>query len=214
MGNKHIDSSKEIKNRPELPWDDSYGDHIRFIDGIFDDDICNACIDCFDDLEDKGLTFSRKHFGQHFGQQADTSIFYNEVDAMLSEPMKDINDFVHNEIIESWQIRYPIIDSGMYGGLYNAQMKMQKTRPSEGYHQWHSEGGSSWHDRNTVLAWMLYLNDIEEGGETEFLYQGVRAKPVKGRFICWPGGWTHVHRGNPPLKETKYAITGWINYII
>ena len=61
---------------------------------------------------------------------------------------------------------------------------------------------------------LIYLNDIEDGGETEFLYQGVRVPPVKGRLIVWPAGFTHVHRGNPPLKETKYAITGWINYVM
>ena len=32
---------------------------------------------------------------------------------------------------------------------------------------------------------MIYLNDIEDGGETEFLYQGVRVPPVKGRLIVW-----------------------------
>ena len=60
---------------------------------------------------------------------------------------------------------------------------------------------------------MVYLNDVEEGGETEFLYQSVRVPPVQGRFICWPAGWTHIHRGNPPLKGVKYALTGWINFI-
>ena len=56
---------------------------------------------------------------------------------MVNRPMQEIGDYVHNDVIESWQIKYPIIDSGVYAGLYNAQMKMQKTRPSEGYHNWH-----------------------------------------------------------------------------
>ena len=89
---------------------------------------------------------------------------------------------------------------------------LQKTEPANGYHLFHAEN-VNWNLGNRTMAWMVYLNDVEEGGETEFLYQGVRVPPVKGRLIVWPAGFTHVHRGNPPLKGTKYAITGWINYI-
>ncbi len=208
------DNSEQVMNRPDLPWDDSVGDHIRILDGVLDHAICDDCIDIFDDLEHRGLCHTRRELGKHYGQMSDTSMYWTEMDAMIHRPMQDIGDWIHNEVIESWQIKYPIIDSGQYQGLYNAQMKMQKTRPGEGYHNWHFEGGSTAYDRNSILAWMVYLNDVEEGGETEFLYQGVRVPPVKGRLIVWPAGFTHVHRGNPPLKETKYAITGWINYIM
>ena len=208
------DNSADIRNRQELPWDDSFGDHIRILDNVLDHSICDDCIDMFDDLEYRGLCHTRKDTGAHFGQRSDTSIYWTEMDAMVHKPMQEIGDWMHNEVIESWQIRYPIVDSGVYAGLYNAQMKMQKTRPSEGYHNWHFEGGATPYDRTSILAWMVYLNDIEDGGETEFLYQGVRVPPVKGRLIVWPAGFTHVHRGSPPLKDTKYAITGWINYVM
>jgi hypothetical protein len=59
---------------------------------------------------------------------------------------------------------------------------------------------------------MVYLNDIEDGGETEFLYLSKRVKPVTGRVLLWPAGYTHTHRGNPPLKDTKYIITGWVEF--
>ena len=55
---------------------------------------------------------------------------------------------------------------------------------------------------------MVYLNDVEEDGETEFLYQELKLKPKKGRVVIWPGSFTHLHRGNPP-RSTKYIATGW-----
>ena len=58
------------------------------------------------------------------------------------------------------------------------------------------------------MAWMVYLNDVEEGGETEFLYQKRKVKPKKGTILIWPGGYTHLHRGNPPMSD-KYIATGW-----
>jgi len=56
------------------------------------------------------------------------------------------------------------------------------------------------------------LNDVKEGGETEFLYQSVRVSPKKGTLVIWPAAFTHVHRGNPPLSGTKYIMTSWLEY--
>ena len=89
--------------------------------------------------------------------------------------------------------------------------KVQKTTIGEGYHEFHCEvmGKGS---RDRVLAWSLYLNDVEDGGETEFLYQSQRFKPKKGDFLVWPAGFTHTHRGNPPLSNDKYICTGWVEW--
>ena len=64
-----------------------------------------------------------------------------------------------------------------------------------------------------ILATMMYLNDVDEGGETEFLYQSLRFKPKRGQFLIWPAGFTHVHRGNPPLSGEKYISTSWLENI-
>ncbi len=94
-------------------------------------------------------------------------------------------------------------------GLYHTTFKkVQKTLPGGGYHFWHCENVTFTHS-NRILAWMIYLNDITEGGETEFLYQSVRYKPSAGDLLLWPASFTHLHRGNPPLSETKYVLTGW-----
>lgn len=88
---------------------------------------------------------------------------------------------------------------------------------SGGYYHWHSEhfphpsdpGQKSLH---RVLLWMLYLNDVDEGGETEFCYQDVAIKPRKGSLILAPCGFTHTHRGNVPLSDDKYILTSWVMY--
>jgi hypothetical protein len=59
---------------------------------------------------------------------------------------------------------------------------------------------------------ILYLNTVENGGETEFLYQSKRISSLQGRLILSPTGYTHIHRGNPPLSGYKYILTTWIEY--
>jgi hypothetical protein len=87
--------------------------------------------------------------------------------------------------------------------------RFQKTQVSEGYHEWHCEAGGAPFTRRMV-AWTIYLNTVEQGGETEFLYQSLRVAPVQGTMVLFPCQYTHVHRGNPPLSGDKYILTGWV----
>ena len=89
-------------------------------------------------------------------------------------------------------------------------VRIQKTEPGQGYHLWHYENGE-YETRDRFLAYMTYLQAPSEGGETEFLLQSKRIDPVVGRTLIWPPGFTHKHRGNPPLKGEKIYITGWFN---
>lgn len=90
--------------------------------------------------------------------------------------------------------------------------KVQKTLPGGGYHIWHHEQGNGAQMRR-VLVYTLYLNDVEEGGETEFLYQQKRYPARKGDICIFPAHFTHPHRGNPPLSGEKYIMTGWMDSI-
>jgi len=97
----------------------------------------------------------------------------------------------------------------LYQELKYTHMKVQKTLPGQGYHIWHIEHGPG--EENRVLTYLIYLNEVEEGGETELLHQSVRVKPKTGRILIFPAGFPYVHRGNPPLKGNKYILTSWIN---
>lgn len=97
----------------------------------------------------------------------------------------------------------------LYHELKYTGMKVQKTLPGQGYHIWHIEHGRGEEDR--VLTYLIYLNEVEEGGETELLHQSARIKPKTGRILIFPAGFPYVHRGNPPLKGNKYILTSWIN---
>ena len=104
--------------------------------------------------------------------------------------------------------------SACYGATSNGlwHMQMQRYVDDEGYYAWHYEnhGGSM---AKREMAFMWYLNDVSEGGETEFRANGLKIKPKAGAIAIFPAFWTHLHRGNPPSKgQKKYIITGWIEH--
>lgn len=122
----------------------------------------------------------------------------------------DSNDLVH-EVSKRFSvlIKMPINNAEQFqlvyygtGNEYKPHFDAFDKSTKEGQNNWFPGG-------QRMVTALAYLNDVEEGGETEFLYQSLRIKPKKGMGVIWPGGYTHLHRGNPPLKGVKYILTGW-----
>lgn len=90
-------------------------------------------------------------------------------------------------------------------------------RRQGGYHHFHSENYPSMYDPectslHRVLLFMYYLNDVREGGETEFFYQQRLLKPTRGQLVFAPSGFTHTHKGHVPLSNDKYILTSWVQF--
>ena len=117
-----------------------------------------------------------------------------------------------NLLVKEYVKKYRSIRDLIQWGFEIDEHKIQKTKPQEGYHTWHSEYAIGGEYSRRWGVYTIYLNDIKEGGETEFLYQSYRVKPKAGTVCIFPAYCTHYHRGNPPLKNEKYIITGWFLY--
>ena len=63
-----------------------------------------------------------------------------------------------------------------------------------------------------VFAWMTYLNDVNDGGSTNFAHFNIYIKPEIGKTMIWPAEWTHAHSGKIVNSEEKYIITGWMHF--
>jgi len=84
-----------------------------------------------------------------------------------------------------------------------------------GYHHWHSEiypRDASAETLHRVLFFQYYLNDVAEGGETEFFYQAIKLKPTAGTLVIAPAGFTHTHKGHVPLSGDKFIVTSWVSF--
>jgi hypothetical protein len=90
---------------------------------------------------------------------------------------------------------------------------IQHYTPDGGFYTWHAERTNTMPNIITRhLVFMTYLNNITDGGETEWYYQKIKIKPEKGLTVIWPADWTFTHRGIPSPTQDKYIITGWYNF--
>jgi len=90
---------------------------------------------------------------------------------------------------------------------------IQHYAPGEGFKAWHcdwSTASDATEPNQRVLAWILYCNDVSDGG-TEFLWQERHIEAIKGQLAIFPAGISHVHRGRVCSTASKTIATGWIN---
>ena len=87
---------------------------------------------------------------------------------------------------------------------------LQRYQKGEYYH-WHVDADNqALANRQLVAIW--YLNDVEQGGETDFYHQHISLKPNKGKVVLFPPFWTHHHRAAKVEKGVKYIATTWITF--
>ena len=130
---------------------------------------------------------------------------------------RDILILLERSINEMREDHFKLCDAGppSLTSCEKVKLKVQKTPPGGGFSVWHYEQGSHIGECSRRWGvWMLYLNDVEDGGKTDFIRQGVSLKPEQGSLVIWPAAYTHPHRGAPDLKEDKYIVTGWLQYWI
>ena len=63
---------------------------------------------------------------------------------------------------------------------------------------------------NRFLVFLWYLNDVAEGGETEFINLNMKVAPRTGRLLMFPPYWMFQHAGLPPLSNDKYIVSTYL----
>ena len=192
-------------------------DFIGVFDNVITKEHCDKLIKVYEDSVLLNQTLSRQQLGKQKIKQDNNLVFVNsrrhiKDDIFFDKLQPSIQEFTELAWFSyaKYATEYGILNSMSSHRFYDS-IKIQKTRPTEGYHEWHCEHDGRLQGSRLLLV-MLYLNDVEEGGETEFLYQSRRIKPKQGTMVICPASFTHTHRGNPPLKGNKYMINGWIEF--
>ncbi len=184
----------------------------HFIGGWFIEPVslCDDLINFFETHQDK-QTRGQTAGGLNTASKNSTDLAIRPRDLELPDhaPVRDYIEALfacHRDYLEQWpflKAMLPRVEVGSFN--------IQRYQPGGHFLKVHSERttvGTS----HRVLAWMTYLNDVEDGGSTYFEHQALDVQPEKGKTLIWPAEWTHAHRGNIVNTATKYIITGWIHF--
>ena len=173
---------------------------------IEDRDLCDRLINYFESSKDKAPGC--------LGSNAEiVPSIKDSIDLLLDPRESIVLEYAHQLQVVTNEYTKLYERSNVTGPWKIEAANIQKYNPGMAYHSWHTERASaSLPIAFRHLAFMTYLNDVTDAGETEFLYQKVKVKPKKGLTLIWPADWTHTHRGIPSLTETKYIFTGWYTH--
>lgn len=183
---------------------------IKVYNNALTDEFCDAAVKEIDKYIERSENFTK--FVEHVrndddNARTDISIFPGHFESsqwLVDEIRISLNKY-YNEFCNEYTIGTKFEDA------YRDLPKLQKSSSGGGFVQWHCEQGSG-ASSSRFLVWMYYLNDVEKGGKTEFLYQDLQFKPTKGQLLIWPAAFTHTHRAAKDLEEDKYIATGWFHY--
>jgi len=185
---------------------------IGIYDGYITKEECNKAIKLFEDQDKLKKTLNRLSFeNSQISQKQDQQYFLNEgnIEVWHTELKSMLVNF--EMAFKHYSEHTGITTAFGVNNLIYTRLKIQKTFPTEGYHVWHIEHGVGFENECRAAVYSIYLNDVKEGGETEFLHFSKRVKPKAGRIVIWPASFPYLHRGNPPLSGEKYLLTSWLN---
>jgi hypothetical protein len=190
---------------------------VGIYENAFSKEFCENVINQFNLLQEQGFTKTRQELNDADKVTKDdsaiwTGSFYNtEVDVRGMHNLigKEFNDVFWGQCYPHYAENFSVLQTSGPHNIFGN--KVQQTKIGQCYHVWHYESANR-ESCNRLLTHIIYLNDVDEGGETEFLYGIKRYKPKAGTLLIFPAAFTHTHRGNPPLSNDKYIITGWTEF--
>jgi hypothetical protein len=91
-----------------------------------------------------------------------------------------------------------------FSGIEGAQML--KYQIGKGHYDTHTDSGPQ---APRIFSAVLYLNDVEEGGETYFPVFDVSIKPEKNKLVLFPSNYIYKHSALPPISNEKFCIVTW-----
>ena len=172
--------------------------------------LCSEIIEFFENnkkIQKQGITAQRKNL--KLKKTTDITINPND---LKNPKYKILEKYIHelHKCYMDYQKQWPFLKT-MLKKIDIPAFNIQKYSRGDHFAHLHSER-TSLSTLHRLFAWMTYLNDVEDGGKTNFSHYGISIKPQTGKTLIWPAEWTHAHTGEILNGGKKYIITGWMHF--
>jgi hypothetical protein len=117
----------------------------------------------------------------------------------LPQVLADMNSAVWHKLTEyatRWQFSFVDVES----------VSVQRYEPGQKYDVHYDDGQLQ---TPRVVSALLYLNDVDGGGETYFPEFDFKITPKAGTIAVFPSNFIYRHAALPPTKGLKYAAAYW-----
>ena len=175
---------------------------VRYYDRVVSKEWCNKVIDLFEQSKKDTFDNDRKSFTELNIEGKEE--FKDIKETYIRVLRQNLQHFMKEVNIENHHFP-PIID------MENIRIKKYTDNGKDVFKNHvdvlRSQGPSS----KRFLVFIMYLSDVEEGGETSIPRYNVKCKPKVGRLLMFPPFWTHPHQGEKVIKGTKYQIMTYLH---
>jgi len=184
---------------------DNIKDLIRVYDDALESNICEFLINTFEQNSDKHERIDNEK-KPNFTQFNLTN--YHE----LSEDTIKVHNYLIQKTLKYKDDYYEFIDSRVFPEHHALEQFRIKKYNSDGLDQFDTHVDILNHDSaKRFLAFLWYLNDVDDGGNTVF--KEITIKPKTGALILFPPMWMYPHRGEPPISNSKYIMSTYLHYL-
>ena len=174
---------------------------------IFSKEECTGLIEWFEILdESKQLVQTKLEKHREF-DEANLNDFREQTLKVQLDVYKRFDD-----IFEKYKQDINVLKKALPEKSAWEEIRIKRYRAGRGNFLDHVDVGDYISARR-FLVFFVYLNDVAEGGETEFPDLDLTISPECGKLLVFPSIWTFLHRGNVPISNDKYILGSYKHYV-
>ena len=187
--------------------------YIKVYDNVIDEESCNKFIEMFEDSHHRQTVHE---------EDVDKRISFTQIIMVNHEEWESVQNGMlelFQDYIKQYKVDCKVYDK-MWPETYGYEAIRMKRYLANDYDRFDPHVDIlDHHTSRRFLAFFIYVNDVDEGGETEFLnlykpgtYIPYRIEPKRGRLLMFPPTWQYYHAGLKPISGLKYLIHSYCHY--